>query len=131
MLMGGIRKADICRSLVSRKARQDIGYSRAIHRRERPPAWMAWNCRYSARYYGGVIMTDPTRRVPWPDADWILLTIGTTQDGVMADNLTPDTLRTCEQMAHEGFLAHTETLQTVRVYHTTALGVSIMGRVSH
>lgn len=76
-------------------------------------------------------MDNPTRHVPWPDADWILLTIGTTQDGVMADNLTPDTLRACEQMAHEGFLAHTETLQAVRVYHTTALGVSIMGRVSH
>lgn len=34
--------------------------------------------------------------VPWPDADWILLSVGAMTDGVMADDLTPDTLRTCE-----------------------------------
>lgn len=34
-------------------------------------------------------------------------------------------------MVAEGFLAHTETLGAIRVYHTTALGLAIMGRVSH
>jgi hypothetical protein len=78
-----------------------------------------------------VKMAAKVTEVPWPDSDWILLAIGTTEDGVMADDLTPDTLRPCEQMVAEGFLAHTETLRTIRVYHTTGLGMAIMGRTAH
>lgn len=52
------------------------------------------------------------------EEDLLLLRVGQTMDGAMADDWTPDTLATCERLVRYGLMARGEMVGTIRVYHT-------------
>lgn len=58
----------------------------------------------------------------------LLLRIGTTEDGVMADDLTPETLAECEAMTESGVLRRSGAAGPIRIYHTTDAGKALLAQ---
>ncbi len=61
------------------------------------------------------------------EAHQFLLWVAQTEDGLMADELVPNTFAAAEWLAHEGFLSRGEPFGDIHVYHLTARGVAAIG----